>query len=109
MSTVPLEDTTVHEISAPPPNRGKEILTDCHRLYSQYLSTRNTRTVNDECGSVNDGCGSVITISTIEHVIDRYKEAIEELKKGGADGCGLLQLQAMHELGNILYYLDDKR
>ena len=103
MSTIP-HDSTHDSLSdnklLTPPTRGEEMIKRCRSLYSLYLSTRNGPV--SYSGSVSD----------IEHIIDGYKEAIQELKRDGAGGGEngrSLQLQAMHELGNILYYLDDKK
>ena len=82
--------------------KGEQILRHSRYLYSQYLSSRET--------NLNCSNSSSVTITDIEHILDRYKEALDELKREGDGENGRsLQLQAMHELGNILYYLNDKK
>lgn len=83
---------------------GEEALKRSRYLYAEYLSSR--------AGVGEDASfGSVPTISDIEHIIDSYKETLDILKKeGNRDTCSCdLQLQAMHELGNVLYYMDDQK
>ena len=88
-----------------PPNRGKELLTQCRCLYSQYLSTRISLE-ESEMGISPDSA----SISDVEHIVDGYKEALNELKKeGGGESGWSLQIQAMHELGNLMYYMNNRK
>lgn len=100
MSAVPLDTDSLYDEDEATPTKGEDILKHARYLYSQYLSTRMSP---DSMGT-----GPGVMMSDIEHIVDRYKEAMNELKKEeGGDSGRSLKLQAMHELGNILFYMND--
>ena len=81
---------------------GGEALKRSRCLYAEYLSSR--------AGVGEDASfDSVPTISDVEHIVDSYKETLDILKKEGDRNSCDFQLQAMHELGNIMYYMDDQK